>query len=108
MLAERGVKTRVVTTGPAYAQVLGHAVRKRLFKALLHTPGTLAPLKGASDDKIISGLIGGHGDVLVSTDLTRATDLLPLDLVEAIIDGLQASGRLSELELRILRHLHGP
>jgi len=51
---------------------------------------------------------GAHGDVLVSTDLTRATDLLPLDLLQAVIDGLRDSGRMSPLELEILEHLAGP
>jgi hypothetical protein len=102
------VKTRVVTTGPAYTQVLGHTVRKHLFSALRHTPGTHAPLTGARDEALIEHLVGGHGEVLVSTDLTRATDLLPLDLLSAVIDGLEESGKLSGLEIRILRHLHGP
>jgi len=108
VLAERGVKTRVVTTGPAYTQVLGHAVRKHLFSALRHCPGTLAPLSGAQDEALIKHLVGGHGGVLVSTDLTRATDLLPFDILTAVIDGLVESGKLSELEIEILRHLHGP
>jgi len=52
--------------------------------------------------------LGGHAETLVSTDLTRATDLLPLDLVAAVVDGLEASGRMSELEVEILRALSGP
>lgn len=107
-LAERGVKTRVVTVGPAWAQVLGHAVRKRLLRALKSCPGTYAPLSGAHDSELGTIFEGGHSEVLVSTDLTRASDLLPFDLLSAIIDGLEESGRLSPLEVEILRALSGP
>jgi hypothetical protein len=48
---------------------------------------------------IASHFSGSHGEVLVSTDLTRATDLIPLDLAAAIVAGLQQSGRFSELEI---------
>jgi hypothetical protein len=108
VLSERGVKTRTVTVGPAWCQVLGHAVRKRLLRALRAVPGTHAPLTGASDEEMVKQFVGGHGEVLVSTDLTRATDLLPLDLVGAIISGLEESERMSPLEIRILRALAGP
>jgi hypothetical protein len=107
-LSERGLKTRTVSIGEAHWQTLGHCVRKRLFHALVNTPGTHAPLIGADGAKIASLLEGGYADVLVSTDLTRATDLLPLDLCAAIVDGLEQSGRLSETEIGILRILTGP
>jgi hypothetical protein len=97
-----------VTVGPAWSQVLGHAVRKRLLLALKSCPGTFAPLTGASDEELIKLFVGGHSETLVSTDLTRATDLLPLDLVGAIVDGLAESGRMSSLEIEILRALSGP
>lgn len=107
-LSERGLKTRVVSVGPAWAQVLGHAVRRRLFKALVHTDGTFAPLRGAKDSELLSLFEGGHSEVLVSTDLTRATDLLPLDLCKAVVDGLEDSGKLSPEEVSVLRLLTGP
>lgn len=107
VLAERGVKTRTVTVGPAHAQILGHCVRKRLARALRHCPGTWAPLQGASDEQLVEHLVGGHGEILVSTDLTRATDLLPFDLLGAVISGLEESGRMSALEVEILRYLSG-
>ena len=53
-------------------------------------------------------MLGAKGDLLVSTDLTRATDLLPLDLASALIDGLGDSGKFSDLEIQILKDLHGP
>jgi hypothetical protein len=57
---------------------------------------------------MVKQFVGGHGEVLVSTDLTRATDLLPLDLVSAIISGLEESERMSPLEIQVLRTLAGP
>jgi hypothetical protein len=52
--------------------------------------------------------VGGKAEILISTDLTRATDLLPLDLIAALVQGLQDSGRLSPLEIEVLRNLTGP
>lgn len=107
-LSERGLKTRVVTVGPAWCQVLGHAVRKRLLKGLRVTPGTHQPLVGAKDEEMFGRFLGGFSETLVSTDLTRATDLLPLDLVSSVVDGLELSGKFTPLELRVLRTLTGP
>jgi len=107
-LAERGLKTRVVNVGPAWCQVLGHSVRKRLLGGLRATPGAFQPLKGASDREIIELFSGSVGDVLVSTDLTRATDLLPHDLVRAAVDGLRDSGMITAMELEVLEALSGP
>lgn len=107
-LAERGLKTRVVTVGPAWCQVLGHAVRKHLLRGLKATPGAYQPLVGASDEDLLKLFEKSVGDVVVSTDLTRATDLLPLDLCAAVVDGLADSGKLSSLEIEVLRVLTGP
>lgn len=108
VLAERGLKTRVVTTGRNYTQVLGHAVRQRLLQALKHTPGCLVPLTGARDSEIIGRMIGKKCDVLVSTDLTRATDLIPHDLAAAVVSGLSESGKLHSAEVEVLARLTGP
>nr|QIJ70075.1 RNA-dependent RNA polymerase [Ludgate narna-like virus] len=107
-LAERGVKTRVVTVGPSWSQLMGHSVRARLFRGLRKCRGTYAPLQGATDLEISKIFEGGYTEALVSTDLTRASDLLPLDLLSAIIDGLESSGKMSETEVWILRALSGP
>jgi hypothetical protein len=88
-LAERGLKTRVVSVAPAHTQVLGHCVRKRLTAALRRSPGCSHSLTEVDDHKIAEHLKGGSSEVLVSTDLTRATDLLPLNLLAAIISGLE-------------------
>jgi len=107
-LSERGLKTRVVTVGESHHQVNGHLVRKRLFSGLRHTPGARYPLEGASDEKIIQELVGAIGQTLVSTDLTRATDLLPFDLILSVISGIWKSGRITLEELQCLHLLHGP
>lgn len=107
-ITERGLKTRVVNVGPAWCQVLGHSVRKHLLRGLRATQGAYQPLVGAKDGDILRLFEGSCGDVLVSTDLTRATDLLPLDLVSAVVEGLSDSGRLSKLEVDVLRALTGP
>jgi len=44
----------------------------------------------------------------VSTDLKSATDLLPLDLVAAIVSGLEDSGKVPAWEIEVLRVLTGP
>jgi hypothetical protein len=108
VLAERGLKTRVVTTGRNYTQVLGHAIRQRLMQALKHTPGCLVPLTGAVDSEIIGRMIGKRCDVLVSTDLTRATDLIPHDLAAAVVAGLRESNKLHPGEIKVLSRLTGP
>jgi hypothetical protein len=107
-ITERGLKTRVVNVGPAWCQVLGHSVRKRLLKGLKATPGAYQPLVGAKDEDIFKLFEGCSAETLVSTDLTRATDLLPFDLVKAVVDGLEDSGKLSKMEIDILRTLTGP
>jgi len=107
-ITERGLKTRVVNVGPAWCQVLGHSVRKHLLRGLRATPGAHQPLKGVSDEELVGHFNGATAEVLISTDLTRATDLLPHDLVKAAVDGLEESGKLSLLEIDILRSLTGP
>jgi hypothetical protein len=107
-ITERGLKTRVVNVGPAYCQVLGHSVRKHLLRGLRSTPGAYQPIVGAEDSEILKLFEGASAETVVSTDLTRATDLIPLDLAKAVVDGLADSGRLSSLEIDVLRLLTGP
>lgn len=83
-------------------------MRKRLLSGLRNTPGTCDPLTGKAGEEIAAQFVGACSAVLVSTDLTRATDLLPLEAMEAVIEGLRQSGRLSPLELSILTVLNGP
>jgi len=79
-----------------------------LLSALKQTPGCHVPLCGADDEKLINQLLGKRCEWLVSTDLTRATDLIPLDLAAAVVDGLQESDRLNVEEVKVLRILTGP
>jgi len=107
-ITERGLKTRMVNVGPAWCQVLGHSVRKHLLRGLRATQGAYQPLVGAEDHDILKLFDGATAETVVSTDLTRATDLIPLDLASAVVDGLAESGRLSPLEIDVLRVLTGP
>jgi hypothetical protein len=107
-LAERGLKTRVITKAPAGLHFLGHVVRKRLLAGLRRDPSSSSPLLGVDDGELIKHYVGAAADVCLSTDLTRASDLLPLDLVSAIVEGLGDSGRLPQVELAALRVLTGP
>lgn len=45
---------------------------------------------------------------MLSSDLKSASDLLPLDLVGSIVEGLCDSGKLSLIEKVSLRRLTGP
>jgi len=107
-LRERGLKVRVITKSPAGLHYLGHVARKRLLAALRSDPNAASPLVGVSDEEIIGHFVGACGDTCVSTDLTRASDLLPLDLLEAVVDGLEDSKMFTPLEIKILRVLTGP
>jgi hypothetical protein len=51
---------------------------------------------------------GKEKDVLVSADLTAATDLLPLDLVRAIWSGLLDCDDADPAVVRIVNLLIGP
>jgi len=57
---------------------------------------------------MIAQLLGKKCEWLVSTDLTRATDLIPLDLASAVVEGLFESSRLNQKEVEVLRLLTGP
>lgn len=105
---ERGLKARIVTSSAAAYQILGHPVRKRLMRGLKRTKSAQSTLLGMDNQLVINHLLGASAEIVVSTDLTRATDLLPLELVSAVIDGLEDSGRFPAWEVRILRLLTGP
>jgi hypothetical protein len=107
-IVERGLKVRIITKSPAHLHYLGHVVRKRLLGGLRKDPASHSPLAGVVDDDLIDSFVGSIGETCVSTDLTRATDLLPFDLVAAIVDGLQDSGQFLKLEIDCLRLITGP
>jgi hypothetical protein len=107
-LPERGLKVRVITKSPAGLHFLGHVVRKRLLSGLRRDPVSSSTLCGVKDEEVIKHFVGASSETCVSTDLSRASDLLPLDLVSAIVDGLSDSGRLPQMEVDVLRLLTGP
>lgn len=107
-LAERGLKTRVVTKSPAYLHVVGHVARKRLLAGLKRDRHSASTLLGFRDGDLAEQLKGGASEECISTDLTRATDLLPLDLISALVDGLEDSRQFLDIEIRALRALSGP
>lgn len=107
-IRERGLKVRVITKSPAGLHFLGHVMRKRLLAGLRRDSSSSSPLVGVDDEGLINDFIGASDEAIVSTDLSRATDLLPLDLVSAIVEGLGASGKIPPAELEVLRILTGP
>jgi len=106
VVREPGLKARIVTKSEGAAVILGHMARERLFLGLRLDPA-LADVLSGDPDAAIRRLLPGTGDVL-SSDLSRATDLLPLDLVQALVEGLVASGRFREGEVIGLRACSGP
>jgi hypothetical protein len=107
-IKERGLKVRIVTSPSAGYSLLGHSVRKRLLGGLRRDPSARSTLIGIKDESVFDHFIGSSGDVVTSTDLKSATDLLPLDLVSSLIDGLEDSGKLPLWEVEALRRLSGP
>ena len=105
---ERGLKVRIVTSPSAGYSLLGHVVRKRLLGGLRRDPGARSTLIGIKDEQVFSYFAGSSMDCVTSTDLKAATDLLPLDLVSALIDGLEDSGKVPLWEIEVLRRLCGP
>lgn len=90
---ERGFKCRTVTKSPGALVALLHLVRLQVLKRLRGKKILAEVLKG-DRRKAVTDLFGRDfmtesetPNVLVSADLTAATDLLPLDLVEAIWSG---------------------
>jgi len=81
---ERGFKARVVTKSPWCLVVLAHQVRSYLWTALLRDPRISAVLSGDHCKAVenvfrLSRPIDGHE--IISSDLTSASDTLPLDLL---------------------------
>jgi hypothetical protein len=105
---ERGLKVRVVTSPSAGYSLLGHVVRKRLLGGLRRDPAAQSTLIGIKDEDVFAYFSGASSDCVTSTDLKSATDLLPLDLVSALIDGLQDGGKFPPWEIEALRRLSGP
>jgi hypothetical protein len=85
---------------------VAQSVRRKLFTGLRKTPEVSSLLKGDLD-ACLNRYVGSVGK-LVSSDLTAATDMFPLDLVGAIVDGLVDADFLNEAEILALRRCTGP
>jgi len=105
---ERGLKVRIVTSPSAGYSLLGHVVRKRLLGGLRRDPAAQSTLIGIKDEDVFAYFKGASSDCVTSTDLKSATDLLPLDLISALVDGLQDGGKFPPWEIEALRRLSGP
>lgn len=106
VLKEHGLKCRIITKSPAPLVYGGHVVRRKLFRGLRKSPEISLLLEGKVNENF-QRYVGARGK-LVSSDLKAASDLLPLDLVGAVVEGLGDSGRLSCFELDVLRKCTGP
>nr|UYL95377.1 MAG: RNA-dependent RNA polymerase [Rizhao Narna tick virus 1] len=86
---ERGWKRRVVSAPPAFATVAGTVLNRAMLSAVARWGPCAAFLRGDRRGAVESVLRHAcMGDRIVSTDLTAATDRLPLDLVRGVVDGL--------------------
>lgn len=101
VVRERGLKARIVTKIDTEACLLGHQARLRLKFGLKRTPEVSAVLRGAHREFL--GAFSGEQGYILSSDLTAASDLLPLDLVGSGVEGLAQSGRFLPDELLGLR-----
>lgn len=90
-IPERGWKRRIVSAPPGYASVAGGVLNRALLRGLSREPRCRRFLAGDRRLAVEEAMTHHRsGDVIVSTDLTAASDLLPLDLVEAVVRGLIA------------------
>ena len=105
-VAERGHKVRVVTAMERSVLVLGHCARRRLMLGLRKWPLLRSVLLGEPRE-VVRELEGSTGLVL-SSDLRAASNLVPFDVADAIVEGLALSGRVLEEELLGLRACTGP
>jgi hypothetical protein len=103
---ERGLKVRIVTATQPHALLLGHLARRRLMMGLRHFSMTRTALLGKPRE-VLKELIGCTGKVL-SSDLRAASDLIPLDVAAAVVEGLRSSKRFLPCELHGLVLCTGP
>lgn len=107
---ERGWKQRIVSAPPAYASVAGTVLNKALLRALRKEGRCRSFLVGDRRMAIERAMSAWFpGCLIVSTDLSSASDRLPLDLVEAVVNGLVDGWKgLSPTWADALRSLTGP
>jgi len=86
VVRERGLKARIVTASETEFIILGHKARRKILQALKRDKHCSDVLQG-NHGKAVARLSGGKGELL-SCDLTAASDLMPLDLVASLVEGL--------------------
>jgi hypothetical protein len=97
-VTERGWKARIVTKSSAPLIALGHQLRMALFKGLHRCPTVNLVLQGDHHGQVHraakawaakdGGISFPRELMVLSSDLTAASDLLPLDLIQALVEGL--------------------
>lgn len=106
VVEELGLKARIVTKSPVSLTTLAHQARRRLLNGLRRTPeiGLLlcGDVRGA-----LKRFEGATGQIL-SSDFRAATDLLPLDLCTAVVEGVLRSGCFTTAEAVALAHAIAP
>nr|QNS17453.1 RNA-dependent RNA polymerase [Serbia narna-like virus 2] len=111
VVAERGWKTRPVTSGPTILMALGDVLRGLVFTALRQWAPIAHVLRGdkvgSATSLVESSRLLPHGGVWVSTDLTAATDLALQGPAAALMDGLLATWNVDPRWRRIAKALLG-
>nr|UUW21005.1 MAG: RNA-dependent RNA polymerase [Plasmopara viticola lesion associated narnavirus 15] len=93
VIAELGMKARVITVPPAAVFAQGDLVRQVLWPALLSRIPQILPYAPHTEDEILARLDRWvPGMVYLSADLTRATDGFGHDAILAVIRGLRKAG----------------
>jgi hypothetical protein len=100
-LAEYGHKCRVITKSPAALVYTAHQARRKLLAGLRKTE-EVGPFIEGDLDRGLDRFMGAKGRIL-SSDFRAASDLIPLSLAGALVDGLIQSGRFSPAEEAALR-----
>eukprot|EP01059_Diplonema_ambulator_P010452 TRINITY_DN204_c0_g1_i4.p1 TRINITY_DN204_c0_g1~~TRINITY_DN204_c0_g1_i4.p1 ORF type:complete len:776 (-),score=-34.45 TRINITY_DN204_c0_g1_i4:14-2341(-) len=106
-IRERGAKVRVASKSPAALVFLLHFLRRWLFCGLEKEPAVKRTLTGdhrrAAEEALQQGEMRRSQNVLLSSDLTAASDLLPHDLIGAIVEGLLEGAPIPAWAQRVLR-----
>jgi hypothetical protein len=108
---ERGWKQRVVTAPTSEAAVAGTVLNRALFMGLRKEPRCALAIRGRRREAVERATRSGiaPSSVVVSTDMSTASDGLPLDLVQAIVEGLiRGWESLPDVWANALRVLTGP
>jgi len=108
---ERGWKTRVVTKSQGPSVALGQFLRPWLLRGLKRDGRSSTVLSGDSRkavERAFGGRVRSKGYKVVSSDLTAASDLLPHDLVESLVDGILDSRPLPDWARATFKALTGP